>query len=141
MQGRASGFWSGLWLCVFLFVVSSCKDDAAYLGFQKDPRLSARFVDVALNPSVIQIDGVQTTNLPSDALQRILIGRYNDPLFGNIVATGYTSLAPPVVFVKPAASATFDSLILRLNFDYYYYGLATITSSQKIQVYEDKNNV
>jgi hypothetical protein len=135
-RGRASGFWSGLWLCLFLLVVFSCKDDAAYIGFQKDPRLSARFVDIPLNPSVLQIDGLQTTNLPNDALQRILIGRYNDPLFGNVVATAYSSLAPPVVFIKPAASATFDSLVLQLNFDYYYNGLAGTASTQKIQVFE-----
>lgn len=135
-QGKASGSWSGLWLSLFLFVVFSCKDDPAYIGFRKDPRLSASFVDIPLNPSVIQYNGLQTTNTTGDAISRILIGRYNDPLFGRIEATGYVSLAPPVPFVKPAASATFDSLVLQLNFDYYYYGLANSVSNQKIQVYE-----
>jgi Domain of unknown function (DUF4270) len=135
-QGKASSSWSGLWLCLFLFVIFSCKDDAAYVGFQKDSRLDARYVDIPLNPSVIQNSGIQTSNMSGDQLFRIAIGRYNDPLFGNIEATGFVNLAPPIVFSSPPADATYDSLVLQLNLDYYYYGQAGTSSTQRIQVYQ-----
>lgn len=127
---------SSLWLCLLVFIIFSCKDQDNYVGFQKSPRLDARYVDIPLNPSVIQYDGLQTTNIASEALPRVLIGRYNDPLLGKMEVTGYINFAPPVKLTTvPPADATFDSLILQLNFDFYHYGDGNV-SSQRVQVFE-----
>ncbi|CAN5472951.1 hypothetical protein BH10BAC4_BH10BAC4_13730 [soil metagenome] len=123
------------WLCLLLLLIFSCKDDANFIGLPRSPRLKTEYIDIPLTPSVIDYTGVITTNPSGDAVRRILIGRYNDPVFGNIEATGYTSIAPPVIYTKPSPGATFDSLILRLNFDFYHYGDAT-TSQQKLQIFE-----
>ncbi len=45
------------------------------------------------------------------------------------------NFAPPPTYTRPTVDATFDSLVLQLNFDFYYYGQTT-TSLQRLQVFE-----
>lgn len=135
MQDRISTPWSFLGVFLFSLIISSCKDEAGFVGLQKAPRLNTLSIDIPLSPSVIQNSGVLTDNPTSEVITRILVGRYNDPLFGNTEARGFVNFAPPPTYVKPTVNATFDSLILQLRFDYYYRGQTT-TSLQHIDVYE-----
>ncbi len=129
------GKTGGLLLCFLIFLFLSCRDDAAYIGLEKVPRLNARFIDVPLNQSVIQIDGLLTRNTTGDALTRILMGKYNDPALGNMTASGYAHITPPIQIPTVSASATVDSLVLQLKLDYYYYGSSNV-SSQHLRVHE-----
>lgn len=118
-----------------LFLFSSCKDDAALVGFRKDAKLGTRYVEIPLVQSTILRSPISTRNFLDEDLARILVGRYNDPAFGNIEAKGYFTLSIPLqtTFIEP--TAVFESLELHLKFDYYAYG-ATDSSDQRIQVFE-----
>ena len=131
----ASWRTSTLWMCLFVVIISSCKDEEGIVGFKKDPRLVGEYIDIPLDASVI-LNPSFLTDIPSgDQVTRILFGLYNDPVFGNIDARGYTSFAPPPIFTKPSANATFDSLVVQLQFDFYYYG-QTGSTEQKLQIFE-----
>lgn len=125
-----------------LIFVASCKDDATYIGFAKDPRLNTRYVDIPLNPSVIRFDGLLTNNLADDQVTRILIGTYNDPNLGLMKATGYSNFVPPDPTKLPVPNiyAHLDSLQLTLEFDLYYYGTSTETN-QHLKVYEVRDTL
>lgn len=137
-QGKAA---SALFFFSLLFV-ASCKDDATYIGFAKEPRLNARFVDIPLNPKVLQFNGLLTRNLADDLIPRILIGTYNDPNLGIIESTGYSNFVPPDPSKLPAPNsyAKIDSLQLTLEFDLYYYG-TSVETNQHIKVYEVRDTL
>ncbi len=105
------------------------------MGFPKNSRLNTRFVELPVNPSVLRFDGVLTRNSAQDPIKRILVGRYNDLQFGNIEARGYANIAPPIAVGIVPSTATFDSLVLQLKLDDYYYGNSDSTQ-QRIQIFE-----
>lgn len=126
---------AGLGLCFFLLLFFSCKDDdVTYIGFRKGSRLNTRFVDIPLKKSVVQYNGVLTRNSKDETVSRILVGRYNDPKFGNMEARGFVNFAPPVQTVKVPIAATLDYLELQVRFDFYYYGSRDV-ALQRIQVF------
>ena len=129
------GKTGGLLLCFLIFLFLSCRDDAAYIGLEKVPRINTHFIDIPLNQSVIQVDGLLTRNSTGDALTRILIGKYNDPALGDMTASGYAHITPPIQIPTVPATATVDSLVLQLKLDYYYYGSANV-STQHLRVHE-----
>ena len=129
------GKTGGVLLCFLIILFLSCRDDGAYIGLAKEPRLKAHFIDIPLNPSVIQFDGLLTRNTTGDVLPRILMGQYNDPLFGNMTVRGFANITPPVQVIIPTSAATLDSLVLQLKLDYYYYGGANY-SEMHLRVHE-----
>lgn len=129
--GKTSGFL----LFFSLIFAASCKDDATIIGFAKDPRLNARFVDIPLDPSVIQFDGILTRNLSDNLTPRILVGTYSDPAVGLIEARGYSNFVPPATIPEPSGFARIDKLELTLEFDLYYYG-SRLETNQHIKVFE-----
>ncbi len=137
LRGRVSANWriTPLWVFLFLVFISSCKDEEGIVGFKKDPRLLGEFIDIPLDPSVILDPGLLTDNPSGEQITRILFGRYNDPVFGSMEARGIVNFGPPPAFIKPSANATFDSLVIQLRFDYYYYG-QTGSTQQKLQIFE-----
>ncbi len=129
------GNTAGLLLCFLILLFLSCKDDAAYIGYPKDPRLSTHFIDIPLNPSVLQYDAILTRNSPTDKVARFLFGHYNDPQFGNMEVHGFAGIAPPTATISPPSTAKLDSLVLQLSLDFYYYG-SPDSSQQHLQVFE-----
>ncbi len=121
--------------CFFVLFLLSCKDELSYIGFHKEPRISTYYIEIPVNPSVIQMTGLLTENDLNTIGPRILVGRYNDPQFGIMNVHGYSNYAPPLIALTPSATATADSLVLQLTFDFYRYGSAS-TSNQRLQVFE-----
>jgi hypothetical protein len=126
---------ASLFLCFLLFLFLSCRDDAAFVGFPKPPRLTTQFVDIPVNPKVLLIDGVLTRNSDVDLIKRFIIGRNSDLKFGSTQATAYSNFAPPITVPAVPSTATFDSLVVQLQLDNYYYGSAAVTQ-QTIRVFE-----
>jgi hypothetical protein len=113
----------------------SCKDDAAFIGLKKDPRLKVDYVDISLHPSVIAFSSILTQNVSTDQNARVLIGKYTDPRFGSIQATTYFNFSPPFSNIVPGPTATADSIVLELAIDYYSVG-GKAASNQIFDVYE-----
>jgi len=119
---------------VFLLIVS-CADDAALVGFRKDPRLGTQYVEIPLDYGVILHEPISTQNIANDDLARLMVGRAVDPDLGTLEATAYFNFSPPIQTAFPSASAVFKSLTLQLKFDYYSYG-STDSTDMQLNVHE-----
>ncbi|UOB18777.1 DUF4270 family protein [Abyssalbus ytuae] len=90
------------------------------------------------NLRVIKIDTFTTIfstfkydSIPTSESTRILVGRYNDPVFGEIKASSFFELLPSGYSISN--DAVFDSIALCLRYDGYFYNdtLQTNTISVK----------
>jgi hypothetical protein len=99
---------------------------------------------LAVNNKVILIDTVtvemSTINFDSlvtSSQNRILIGNYDDPIFGKVKSDSYFQLASPSYTLNSSGSDTegtnyvFDSISMILKYDNYYYGDTT-----KVQTFD-----
>jgi hypothetical protein len=136
---------SFLTLCLAAGLLAGCKDDEAIIGFQKEvPRLGAFYHEFTLPATTILKDSVRTDNIRiylnqavSVDLDRIMVGKVNDPVFGEMTTTPYFQFLPPSTNAKiKLGSPTFDKITLTLLFDYYFYGDTTVEADQNIKVYE-----
>jgi hypothetical protein len=132
-------------LCLAAGLLAGCKDDEAIIGFQKEvPRLGAFYHEFTLPATTILADSVRTDNIRiylnqavSVDLDRIMVGKVNDPVFGEMTTTPYFQFLPPSTNAKiKLGSPTFDKITLTLLFDYYFYGDTTVEADQNIKVYE-----
>lgn len=115
----------------------SCEDETS-LGFKNPkPKFDINYVELTLPTSTILLDSVRTSNFtfPNES-NRLLVGEYQDPQFGNVTATTFTQFYPVTTV---ADNATYDSITLQLSFDLYWYG-ARNTSTQRVGIYEVVEN-
>lgn len=89
------------------------------------------------NLRVIQIDTFQTTmssfrydSIVNDSENRLLVGRYSDPVFGTVTASAFMEVVPTAFAVND--DAVFDSIVLNLAYDGYYYNDTLATQHLKI---------
>ena len=115
---------------------------------------------LALNNKVVLIDTVtvdmSTINFDSlvtSSQNRILIGNYDDPIFGKVKSNSYFQLAAGSYTLNNGTSDTettnyvFDSIAMILKYDNYYYGDTTKVQTfdihrlaQKVKPNIDDNN-
>ncbi len=119
---------------VFLLILS-CTDDAALVGFRKDPRLGTRYVEIPLDYGVVLHEPISTQNVANDDLARLMVGRADDPDLGTLEATAFFNFSPPIQTVFPSDAAVFKSLTLQLKFDYYSYG-STDSTDMQLNIHE-----
>lgn len=119
---------------VFLLFLS-CKDDAALVGFRKDPRLGTRYIEIPLDYSVILHEPISTQNIANDDLSRLLIGTTTDADLGTLEAKAFFNFSPPIQTAFPSSAAVFQSLTLQLKFDYYSFG-STDSTDLKVNVHQ-----
>jgi hypothetical protein len=125
-------------IAVALFFLS-CKDDVTFLGFRnpKD-KFNIKYVEIPLESSVYLIDSIRTSNY-SGELNRLMVGKYNDPAFGTVTANGFMEVRPYTTTVGvPEAdipSIKFDSVRLEMRYDFYSYGSSGSTP-QKFTVHQ-----
>ncbi|MBO9586880.1 MAG: DUF4270 family protein [Flavobacterium sp.] len=99
---------------------------------------------LALSNKVILIDTltVEMSTINFDSLvtsnkSRILIGNYDDPIFGKVKSNSYFQLSGPYYALNSSGSDTqsvnyvFDSISMILKYDKYYYGDTT-----KVQTFD-----
>jgi hypothetical protein len=116
---------------------SSCEDESSILGFKNpNPRFKVNYVDIPLESSVFLMDSLRTSNNFSSQTEttRLLVGKYNDPDFGEIRSTAISQYFTSTG-TKLKTSAVFDSVSVQLRFDFYTYGSKAPTP-QTISVHE-----
>ncbi|MCY7349874.1 MAG: DUF4270 domain-containing protein [Cytophagaceae bacterium] len=104
------------------FGLSACQDplkigaDLLPAGSQAGVFFSDTFT---VKASTVLLDSVRT----SGAGVGLLAGRYNDPVFGLVEARSYFQVAPFTSdSLKLDTKAAYDSLVLTLQYNGYYYG-------------------
>lgn len=131
---------------VLIFLIS-CEDDSYLLGFKGKTKFKGRYQELVFDgdkSSVILLDSVYTDQYDISAspvnpfAYRYLLGEYNDPDFGTVRSSLYTSILPndaPSAGTKLNSPQGFDSVTVQLLFDYYAYG-PEITINPEVLVYE-----
>ena len=109
---------------VLSFIFSSCEDNLNTIGFKPDEnRFKVSFKEIELPSSVFIPGPVITSNHGGDGVTpRVLVGSYTDEKFGKVSSVGYLQFRPSSSNATLPASATLESLMLYLSFDYYHYG-------------------
>lgn len=123
-------------LSVALFFFS-CEDEASLLGYKNpNPKFDASYVEIPIESSVLLLDSQRTSNfLFQNETNRLLMGQYTDDQLGSVVANAYTQYFTTSTTKLPA-EATYDSVSLTLQLDFYNYGTRDASSLQGISVYE-----
>lgn len=111
---------TGQLLLAALFLMA-CEDESSLLGF-KNPKnkFDVNFVDIPLESSVVLIDSIRTDNLDG-SITRLLVGKYFDPIFGEVSSTSFVQLRPDRTDTISTTSV-YDSLVLEMQLDFYAYG-------------------
>ncbi len=124
-----------LTLAAALFFLS-CQEEVSVLGYKNpNSKFKVSYVEIPVTSSVILRDSFRTSNFSfSGEANRLMVGTYDDDKFGKITASAasqYFTASP----AKLPAGASYDSVSLELQFDFYHYG-ATANTSQSYSVYE-----
>jgi hypothetical protein len=121
-------------IAVALFFFA-CEDETSLLGYPNpNSKFNVRYIEIPITSSVMLIDSIRTSNFYQEELNRVLVGKYTDPKFGDITATAFTQIVPTTTS-KLDATAEVDSVTLQIRFDYYQYG-ATGNTPQSFSIHE-----
>ncbi len=125
---------TGQLLLAALFLMA-CEDENSLLGF-KNPisKFNVNFIDIPLESVVVLIDSVRTDNQHAGVINRFLVGRYQDPLLGEVTANTFTQIRPNSTDTIPPSSL-YDSLVLEIQLDNYAYGASGI-SQESFSIHE-----
>jgi hypothetical protein len=107
------------YLMLIGIILSSCvKEETDFFSPSGDfvnSNLELSVIDtISFKMSTIKLDSIIT-----DVNGKILVGKYNDPVFGVIVASGYVDYAPDEYEIDD--EAVFDSVVLNLPYSKYFY--------------------
>ena len=123
-------------LALFLF---ACLDEDNILGFpNQNQKFKLSYIEIPIESSVLLFDSLRTSNHYADEtnnVRRLLVGQYDDPVFGHTAAEAYTQIIPVNAEVVKPAKSVYDSVSLVLNFDLYHYGTAN-TSVETYSIHE-----
>ncbi|MCF2447139.1 DUF4270 domain-containing protein [Dyadobacter sp. CY345] len=116
-----SSILAGLYLCVSL---SGCQsgDEINALEQTNPDDFQVLFSDT----TTVKLSTVAWDSTMTGGAGRMLIGRYVDPFFGNMQSAAYFQPTLVTAFTLPE-KAVYDSLVLKLPYDTYYYGDTTKT--------------
>jgi hypothetical protein len=118
-------------LAVALFFFS-CEDPTS-IGYKNpNPKFDVRYVDIPLTSSVMAIDSFPS-DINSVGVASLLVGKYNDPLLGEVSAESYIRIDRLKAYPL-ADTSTFDYAEIRLHFNYVYQGAPGVTN-QKIKIH------
>ena len=122
-------------MAVALFFLS-CEEETTFLGYKADQRFNVFYTEIPVLSSVYLHDSVITSNYYTESINRFLVGKYDDDLFGPTSSTAYTQFTRLGGQPDSLNYGEYDSISIQLSFDFnYLYGAGT-TDAQKIAVYE-----
>jgi hypothetical protein len=127
-------------MAVALFFLA-CQEDVSLLGYQNpNSKLSVSYVEIPIASSVMLMDSIRTSNYtyPGET-NRLLVGTYKDNVFGEMTAAAFSQFFTTTGDTI-RASSVFDSVSLRLKYDFYTYGTQN-GSGQSLSVYELDNPI
>lgn len=122
-------------LLSILALFFSCQEDLNYLGFKSNQkRFKVIYAEIPVESSVLWMDSLRTTSL-SGELNRMMFGKYVDPVFGSIETKAFSQFRPGNSATAIPSTAVYDSVVLQLRYDFYTYG-TTGETTQSLAVHE-----
>lgn len=114
----------------FLFGITSCEDPVTTIGselLQSSDIISTNFTDtLTIKTSTVLMDSTRTSST-----DKLVVGRYIDPIFGTMLAKSYFQIAN-VDSIKANENSILDSVVLNLGYKYY---LGDTLAPQSISVH------
>lgn len=108
---------------------------------------------VLIDTATVSMSTINFDSLATSSRGRILIGNYDDPVFGKVKSDSYFQLSADTYALNSVGSDTesinyvFDSISMILKYDRYYYGDTTKVQTfniyrltQKVKPNKDDNN-
>ena len=125
----------GLSAVVALFLFA-CLDDESILGFRnQNQKFKVSYIEIPIESSVLLFDSLRTSNYLSDPTIRLLVGSYEDPVFGKVTADAYTQIRPSNILKVKEEGAIYDSVTLHLHLDLYNYGSESTNTEEPFTVH------
>ncbi|SHF82281.1 DUF4270 family protein [Flavobacterium defluvii] len=129
-----------LFLLFFAFTLFSCGTDTDAGEFVVgSDYLSLNNKVVMVDTVTVEMSTINFDSLVTSGQSRILIGNYDDPVFGKVKSNGYFQLSGSSYALNNSGSDTeavnfvFDSISMILKYDNYYYG--DTTQVQKFDIH------
>ena len=121
-----SSILAGLYLCVS---ISGCQSgDEVNALEQTNPD---NFLVLFSDTTTVKLSTIAYDSMMTGAAPRMLVGRLVDPLFGTMQGTPFFQPGLESSIVLPE-KAVYDSLVLKLHYDKYYYGDTTKTMNVSV---------
>ncbi|WP_264536270.1 DUF4270 domain-containing protein [Flavobacterium sp. N1736] len=125
-------------MLVFALTVISCGTDTDAGEFVVgSDYLAVSNKVIMIDTVTVEMSTINFDSLVTSSQSRILVGNYEDPIFGKIKSNGYFELAGSSYSLASTGSDTesvnyvFDSISMILKYDNYYYGDTT-----KVQTFD-----
>ncbi|MBU2997281.1 DUF4270 domain-containing protein [Cellulophaga baltica] len=125
-----------LWYFNIIFLLTliiSCSDSTIY---DTDFVAGEFFTNSSTNVVVVDTNTIYMSTIKFDSIitsspDRMLVGKYTDPVFGEVKAANYMGFIPSSYEIDD--DARFDSIIMFLDYDEYYYNDTTLTNTIHIR--------
>lgn len=125
-------------ILLFVFTLFSCGIDTDTGEFTVGSDYLALSNKVIMIDTVtVEMSTINFDSLVTSAKNRILVGNYDDPIFGKVKSNSYFQISSNIYTLNSAGSDTdavnyvFDSISMILKYDKYYYGDTT-----KVQTFD-----
>jgi hypothetical protein len=131
-MGKNSVFL-GFILVLICLLYSGCEDTTT-IGFPAgEEKIQTLFLDTfTVKTSTVVLDSIVTST------GRLLVGEYQDAVFGKTKATSYFQVASSnSAYWSPSTSAVYDSAALILMYDKYFYGDTTQVQTLSVNELSD----
>lgn len=116
-----SSILAGLYLCVS---ISGCQSGDEIVSLEQ--RNPDDFLVLFSDTSTVKLSTVGFDSMMTGGASRMFAGRFEDPYFGKMHSTVFFQPTLRDLFTLPE-KAVYDSLVLKLAYDKYYYGDTTKT--------------
>tara|TARA_R110002050_G_scaffold223338_1_gene359131 strand:+ start:50156 stop:51484 length:1329 start_codon:yes stop_codon:yes gene_type:complete len=111
-----------LWLIspIFLVMMSCNNDDLTTSEFVAGEVFTDSNIRVvSVDTMTVEVSTIKFDSIITSQSDRILIGQYSDPVFGMVKSSNYMGMLPNSYTI--ASEAVYDSIVLFLKYDQYYY--------------------
>lgn len=125
-------------VCPLIVLLCSCSEDNPN---ETDFLAGDSFTDSNIRVVLIDTMSVLSSTMKFDSIitsqsSRILVGKYTDPVFGEVETSSFFEIAPSTYSVD--TEAEYDSIALYLRYDNYYYNDTLQTNTIRVKRLSEK---
>lgn len=117
-------------LAVLLIMLYSCENTEPFASDSDFIESDTRIIDV--DTFAMKLSTFKYDSLLSDG-DRLLAGRYIDPYFGEVKSHASIEFTPTTYNFSVAENVIFDSIVLNLKYDGYYYNDTLLTKTLEVR--------
>ncbi|WP_297332953.1 DUF4270 family protein [Flavobacterium sp.] len=117
-------------IITLLIILCSCDNTESFSSDDDFIQSDVRIIDVdtfAIEMSTYRYDSIISSG------NRLLVGRYIDPYFGEVKASAYVEFTPANYYYTLDDDVVFDSIVLNLSYDGYYYSDTLLTKTIEVR--------